>query len=200
MDNIEEKEVTFNIVTKNNDDGEITEIVGITSDIDDCPDYISISERICLMTEVIGQCLRIIDKNVLSQSGVLDFDENNQEHIAFKEALDSFENQIIYVIINLINNFARVKFKEKPQQLEYSLVVFSKLTNIFGISSNDVEYTLHSDDIQNIDPLQGSYALFLDTIQSLLDNNRPIEDVKHIVMDFSDAIREITLDDLNENT
>ena len=57
---MEEREVTFNIVS--NDSGEI---VGITSDIDDDLNYLTLMDRICLVFEITKQiCNQIFEGNL----------------------------------------------------------------------------------------------------------------------------------------
>lgn len=186
---MEEKEVTFNIVTELDNEGQITKVIGISSDVDDCLDYLSVGERVCLASELIGQSIKLIEQETMTDLGVVEFDEDDDEHKGFLNSLDALRNQVIYMIINLVHNFGNIKFLNPPEELEFSLVTYKKDKDFTGNISNEIEFTTHSDDITAIDPLQGAFAFFMDTVNCLLEENVNKQEIKSLVIDSIDAIK-----------
>ena len=119
---MEEKDVTFNFIIGEPDkNGNCS--VNITSDIDDCIDYLSIEEKMCLILELITQSGRQIISEKLNDD-VEDFDEDDIAQIETVNNLHKFTEETVYLIINSIHNLMKSKFGENPEALEYSLVTY----------------------------------------------------------------------------
>ena len=190
---MEEKDVTFNFYISEPDDNGNQDI-NITSDIDDCTDYLSVQEKMCLMLEIITQCGKQIISEDLDNDieDIEDFDANNPEHEAVIDNLHTYIEEIIYLIINAIHNLSRAKFGKTPETLEYSLITYK---TIFNDASNTKhihrpEDTFHSRDVDVIDPMQASFDLYLDTIMCFLNNNSSKSEIKKLISGSLDAMKD----------
>lgn len=197
---MEEKDVTFNFVITEPDENDNFGI-NITSDIDDCIDYLNVQEKLCLVTEILGQCCRqIISENHPSEM-VEDFDEEDEDQIDTKHKLDQLLEETVYVAINTINSTYRAKFNKTPEVLEFSLATYNSTINKYFQEMHRVKETYHSVDVDVLDPLQASFDFFTDTILCLLDGGMPKEQVMTLIEDSTNAMRKdykILIDDFEK--
>jgi len=177
---MEEKDVTFNIVSGIPDDNGNVEI-GITSDIDDDINYLDVNEKMCLIVELISQCSRQIISEKYPEEDVEEYDEDDKDQEEVRANLHKFLEHITYLIINTVHNLSRVKFGKGPQAVEFSMATYTSTLNIFGNMIHRTEETYHSPDVSAIDPMQASFDFFTDTIWCLLNDDIPKSEIKDLI-------------------
>ena len=171
---MEEKDVKFTIFEEENKN---SCSINITSDIDDCQDYLDTNERYCLLIKLLNDSYLQMFRNHLGDDPV-DFDENNDEHIDVLSEMGAFTEGLIYSILNISNTVTNYMFKDRYEHIEYSLVTYTEEQTISGETALMPNQTIHSDELRALDPMQGGFKLIMDSVKCLLDNNVPKEDVK----------------------
>ena len=185
---MEEKEVTFNIVSGiPEDNGETS--VGITSDIDDDIDYLNINERVYLISELITQCCKQIISENFPDNDIEEYDESDEDQEEVRDNLHKLLEELLNITINTICNISRVKFGKKPQQIEFSLATYISKLNFYGKLIHNVDETYHSSDVNAIDPIQASFDFSLDTIFCLLNDGIPKDEVKGLMNDYLTSMK-----------
>ena len=171
---MEEKDVKFTIFEEENKN---SYNINITSDIDDCQDYLDTNERYCLLIKLLNDSYSQMFINHLGDDPV-DFDENNDEHIDVLSEMGAFTEGLIYSILNISNTVTNYMFKDRYEHLEYSLVTYTEEQTISGETALMPNQTIHSDGLRVLDPMQGGFKLIMDSVKCLLDNDVPKEEVK----------------------
>ena len=194
---MEEKDVTFNFVISEPDkDG--NQKIGITSDIDDCNDYLSVEEKMCLVLELITQCGRQIIEEKLDDT-VEEYDEENNDQNEVRQNLHKFQEETIYLLLNAIHNLGRAKFDMGPEALEYSLVTYKTTLNSLNFKHiHRTVDTYHSPEVDAVDPMQASFDLFTDTIFCLLDDGVPKSEVRSLIDGSMEAMKKDFMNIINE--
>ena len=171
---MEEKEVKFNIVRMEDDENLQ---IGVTSDIDDFPDYLEIDEYVAIIATIMAKCINHIigvDKeNYIAE----DFDEDNDEHQEIANQVHDFTEALLQLIINVSNNTMRDAFNEEPEEIESCTVVLEDS----GDNTHQPRETYYSDNLNIFDPLQSIFPLCVDALSCALDNNMSKQDAKTLI-------------------
>lgn len=163
---MEEKDITFNLFITD----EKNKTINVTSDIDDNLDYLSIDEKVCIIGELINQICKQIIYDVYDDDDVEEYNEEDASQEEVRENLYEFNRELIYIVINTINNICRSKFDMKPELLEYGLVTFSNPLNSKDNGDLQIKETYYSNEIRTTDPLYASFDLITDSIVNMLQN------------------------------
>lgn len=174
---MEEKDVKFTIFEEENKD---SYSINITSDIDDCQDYLDTNERYCLLIKLLNDSYLQMFRNHLGNDPV-DFDENKDSHIAALGEMTTFTEGLIYSILNISNTVTNYMFKDRYEHLEYSLVTYTDEPTISGGTALMPNNSMHSDELRALDPMQGGFKLIMDSVKCLLENDVPKDYVKEKV-------------------
>lgn len=185
---MEEKEVTFNIVSGIPDE-EDGQGIGITSDIDDNLEYLTLAERTSVILELIMQSCQQIISDKFPDNTVEEYDENDEDQEEVRDNLDDFLERMVYLIVNSITNFKRAKFGEDPQMLEFSLATYKPEVNIFGKQVHKTDSTYHSPNVNSLDPIQASFEFFTDTIFCLLNDGISKNEIKSLIEGYISAMK-----------
>lgn len=146
--------------------------IELTSDVDEDFEYFSETER----TVIIVSLLTDLFKQVYNNLDDLDTNSNKyQEKILLGSEL---RDTLIKAIINIQYNLLADKTNKENYMLEFAMATYKSMFNkLTKDTVNSVEDTYYSDEIGNLEPINGALAFILDTAESLLENNIP----KHIV-------------------
>ena len=146
--------------------------IELTSDVDEDFEYFSETER----TVIIVSLLTDLFKQVYNNLDDLDTNSNKyQEKILLGYEL---RDTLIKAIINIQYNLLADKTNKENYILEFAMATYKSMFNkLTKDTVNFVEDTYYSDEIGNLEPINGALAFILDTAESLLENNIP----KHIV-------------------
>ena len=146
--------------------------IELTSDVDEDFEYFSETER----TVIIVSLLTDLFKQVYNNLDNLDTNSNKyQEKILLGSEL---RDTLIKAIINIQYNLLADKTNKENYMLEFAMATYKSMFNkLTKDTVNFVEDTYYSDEIGNLEPINGALAFILDTAESLLENNIP----KHIV-------------------
>lgn len=146
--------------------------IELTSDVDEDFEYFSETER----TVIIVSLLTDLFKQVYNNLDDLDTNNNKyQEKILLGSEL---RDTLIKAIINIQYNLLADKTNKENYMLEFAMATYKSMFNkLTKDTVNSVEDTYYSDEIGNLEPINGALAFILDTAESLLENNIP----KHIV-------------------
>lgn len=146
--------------------------IELTSDVDEDFEYFSETER----TVIIVSLLTDLFKQVYNNLDDLDINSNKyQEKILLGYEL---RDTLIKAIINIQYNLLADKTNKENYILEFAMATYKSMFNkLTKDTVNSVEDTYYSDEIGNLEPINGALAFILDTAESLLENNIP----KHIV-------------------
>ena len=177
---MEEKEVTFNIVSGITDDNG-HETIGITSDIDDNIEYLDINERVQLIMELIAQCGRQIIREKFPDDDIEDYNENDKDQQGVRDNLHQLIESMVYLMVNTIYNLSNAKFGKKAEIIEYSMVTYRPNTDMLGECIHNTDTTYHSLNVNATDPLLASLDFFIDTICCLLNDNVPKSEVRELI-------------------
>ena len=146
--------------------------IELTSDVDEDFEYFSETER----TVIIVSLLTDLFKQVYNNLDDLDINSNKyQEKILLGSEL---RDTLIKAIINIQYNLLADKTNKENCILEFAMATYKSMFNkLTKDTVNFVEDTYYSDEIGNLEPINGALAFILDTAESLLENNIP----KHII-------------------
>lgn len=146
--------------------------IELTSDVDEDFEYFSETER----TVIIVSLLTDLFKQVYNNLDDLDTNSNKyQEKILLGSEL---RDTLIKAIINIQYNLLADKTNKENYMLEFAMATYKSMFNkLTKDTVNSVEDTYYSDEIGNLEPINGALAFILDTAESLLENNIP----KHII-------------------
>lgn len=146
--------------------------IEVTSDVDEDFEYFSETER----TVIIVSLLTDLFKQIYNNLDDLDTNSNKyQEKILLGYEL---RDTLIKAIINIQYNLLADKTNKENYILEFAMATYKSMFNkLTKDTVNSVEDTYYSDEIGNLEPINGALAFILDTAESLLENNIP----KHIV-------------------
>ena len=146
--------------------------IELTSDVDEDFEYFSETER----TVIIVSLITDLFKQVYNNLDDLDTNSNKyQEKILLGYEL---RDTLIKAIINIQYNLLADKTNKENYILEFAMATYKSMFNkLTKDTVNFVEDTYYSDEIGNLEPINGALAFILDTAESLLENNIP----KHIV-------------------
>jgi len=165
---MEEKDVTFNIFT---DDDNVTHI---TSDIDDCPEYLDINEKIILGLKLLSDAFAHIIK---------DGEDAKLNKDTIVEQLEGITTDTIQAVLNLGYTTEMLYQGEMPEILEYSLCAYDTKETINGIKHYLPLFTQHSSELLILDPIQASYAFFIDVIETLSETKNK-KDVSNLMREL----------------
>lgn len=184
---MEEKDVTFNLVTNKN--GEVY----ITSDIDDCPDYLSIQEKALIASRLYASSMMDIINNIIQSNDV----EEDEYIDRIAEGLNSFSLDMVKVILNGAHNCIRQCENLPPENIECSIHTYSVYQKVGNKNLYGPEQTLHSDDLNILDPLQAGYSFILDVLENMLQFEQKPK-VKELLIESITAILKDCLDFIDE--
>ena len=176
---MEEKDVTFNIITdeKNN--------INIVSDIEDCIDYLNINEK----TALAVKCLSLIFSSIINDDNL---DDGNTA-----DAVYDITSDLIQAVVNIGCNSINIFTGNKPEMFECSTCVYEPQEKLGNVNIYAPAFSLHSGDLSLIDPLQASYAFLVDVIETISDYKSK-EDVKKLIQYSLDAIKRDCNELINE--
>lgn len=182
---MEEKDVTFNFVIREPDDDGSSNI-DITSDIDECVDYLDIEENVCLVAKIISLCCKqIFDENYPDNFD--EEDEESQDRLIHE--LNQLQEVMVYTIINTIHSAYMAILDKDPEFLEFSIATYKKSMNNYLSPSQMVVDTQHSADVDVLTPFQAGFEFFKDTILCLLDGGLPKSEVWSLVTGSFEAMK-----------
>lgn len=168
---MEEYDASINFHFTKQDDG----IMSLTSDIDNQIDYLSPTERACIIVYLIKDLFSQLSDGLVE---VLDSDEKLDERL---EMAANFRDSIIQATINFWYNALAAELKEENYLLEFSMVMYKALINKDRtMLLNLVDGTAHSN-INTFEPVAGAFALITDSVDNLLENGIPKNDVKTLI-------------------
>lgn len=150
---MEEKEITFNIISDGN------KVPNITSDIDDCPDYLTVEEKIT----VIHKLLSDVFSDIVNK-----LDSDGAEEDTISMVVGDIMSNLVQLVINDGNNIFRLYTGDKPELLASSVCVYEVEEIINGINLYMPTFSLHSEELNVLDPLQAVNAFMFDVLGDLL--------------------------------
>lgn len=181
---MEEKDVKFDFVIE--DLGE-RKVVNITSDIDECLDYLEIEERTVLLVEIFSHLVKqVLDKH-LGEHEDLDGEEQVTEGV--NDSIYYFI-ELLKTAVNIVNMNLKILYQEVEDEddeepdddtdlLDISLVTY-KPNKELGIGKIPFN-SYHSTQVSAVDPLHACYDFVRDTAVCLMENDVPKSEVKEVI-------------------
>ena len=147
--------------------------IELTSDVDEDFEYFSETER----TVIIVSLLTDLFKQVYNNLDDLDEDDKKYQEKVLMGA--ELRDTLIKAIVNIQYNLLADKTNQENYMLEFALATYKSMFNkLTKDTVNFVENTCYSDEIGNLEPINGALAFILDTAESLLENDIPKNIVK----------------------
>lgn len=181
---MEEKDISFNILVSNENGVNIN----ISSDIDDCLDYLNEDERLCIISKLVEQSTRLIIDRHYADESIEEYDETDETVNEVNADIEELLTQTVYVVINTIINTHRSKYGQSPSLTEYSLAMY----NSGDFNPADTVETIHSNNVIAPDTLNAATAFILDTMMCLDDGGLPRADIIGLIQNmFNDILNEV---------
>ena len=159
--------------------------IGITSDIDDFPDYLEIDEYVAIISTIITKCINRILGADEEDYFPENFDENDEEQCEKLDKSHDFTEALVHLVVNIINNTERQAFNLNQEEIECSLITYGNEED----GTHVPRETYHSNNISAFDPLQAIYPLICDTMYCLVDNGMEKHKVKAIMSKSLDMLK-----------
>ena len=155
--------------------------IDITSDVDEDFEYFDETERTVIAISIITDLFKQVYNNLD------DLDEHNKKYQDKVLMGAELRDTLIKAIINIQYNLLADKTNQENYMLEFALATYKSMFNkLTKDTVNFVANTHYSEEIGNLEPVNGAFAFILDTAESLLENNIPKEIVKPILKTMID--------------
>lgn len=155
--------------------------IDITSDVDEDFDYFDETERTVIAISIITDLFKQVYNNLD------DLDEHSKKYQDKVLMGAELRDTLIKAIINIQYNLLADKTNQENYMLEFALATYKSMFNkLTKDTVNFVANTHYSEEIGNLEPVNGAFAFILDTAESLLENNIPKEIVKPILKTMID--------------
>ena len=155
--------------------------IDITSDVDEDFEYFDETERTVIAISIITDLFKQVYNNLD------DLDEHNKKYQDKVLMGAELRDTLIKAIINIKYNLLADKTNQENYMLEFALATYKSMFNkLTKDTVNFVANTHYSEEIGNLEPVNGAFAFILDTAESLLENNIPKEIVKPILKTMID--------------
>ena len=155
--------------------------IDITSDVDEDFEYFDETERTVIAISIITDLFKQVYNNLD------DLDEHSKKYQDKVLMGAELRDTLIKAIINIQYNLLADKTNQENYMLEFALATYKSMFNkLTKDTVNFVENTHYSEEIGNLEPVNGAFAFILDTAESLLENNIPKEIVKPILKTMID--------------
>lgn len=190
---MEEKDIKFNIVRMENPN---VSQIGITSDVDDFPDYMEVDEYVAIIANTVSKCVDKILELEDSNDDLGEYDEDDKEQQEKLEDVSAFTSEILHLVLDVINSTTRGAFKLPKEDINCCVIQFKK-----DEEEDDVNVptdTYYSNGIRGLDPLRATYPLLCDTMSCLVESGVNKQDVKNTICEALDLLKLDLLNILNE--